>query len=120
MFSARKFGSVLVLSTLLVAIAGAFCPASAQHMNVKQMACCASKPCQHAGKLEDCCSPISADQQQFRAEFKKLLPSLHLVQAIPVALLLPIEYKSSAFVETAEVDHAPPVPLYTIHRSFLI
>lgn len=120
MLLTRKFGSVLALVTLLVAIAGAFCPASAQQMNAKQMACCASKPCQHAGKLENCCSHMSVDQQQFSAEFSQLLPDLHLVLATPGALFLPVVYESSTLVETAEVEHAPPVPLYTIHRSFLI
>lgn len=120
MYLSRKTGSLLTLATLLVAMAGTFCPAFAHPMNAKQMACCASKPCQHAGKLENCCSHMSADQQQFRAESKQLPTGLHLVQATPVDLILLVAYKSSAFVETAEVDHAPPVPLYTIHRSFLI
>ena len=120
MLAIRKFGSFLALGVLLPAMAGTSCLLLAQQMNPKQMACCASGFCQHSAKTADCCTHLTADRQQFRAALAQPLRAPHLVLAMPVITVSPATPESSAFVEIAQVEHAPPRPLYTIHHSFLI
>jgi hypothetical protein len=121
MATSRKFGSVLALGLLLLAIAGTFCPSFAQKMNTKQMACCASKPCQQSAKAENCCTHIAPNgQQQFKAELTKALNRPQLTPAIDVTSSLPTTYRSTVFGEIAKVEHPTSLPLYTIYHSFLI
>lgn len=116
----RKFGSLLALGVLFLGMADLVCSPFVQQMNSKQIACCASKPCYHSAKTEDCCTHMSPDGQQFKAEFSKALSRADLAPATLVDARLQPICRPSAFVELATVEHSPPLPLYTIHRSFLI
>lgn len=118
--ASRKFGSLLALGALLLVIAGTLCPLSAQEMNAKQMACCASKPCQQSTQNEDCCTKAGTNGQQFKAELTKTLYRPLFVPAMHVTSSMPTMYRSPARVEAATLEHAPPLPLYTVNHSFLI
>ena len=116
----RKFGSLLTLATLLVAIGGTFCPAFAQHMNARQAACCSSKPCHQSATSEDCCTQMSSDGQ-FKAEFSNVLQAPHFtLLGLMSSSNLDVLHRFFTRIEIPGVEHAPPSPLYTLNRSLLI
>lgn len=115
----RKFGLPLALAALLIVMGGSLCPAFARHRNAKQAACCSSKPCQQSATTENCCTQMSADGQQLKAEFSKLqTPQLALLALL--SSYLPVLHRFSSWNEMAGVEHASPVPLYMLNSAFLI
>lgn len=61
---------------------------------------------------------MSTDDQKFKASFvnglnRPDLPTAAIIKGNSAAPLF-------ALIEIAAVEHAPPVPLYTIHHSLLI
>lgn len=61
-----------------------------------------------------------SDGQQLKAELTNVLHRPNLAPVTVVIGTLPAAYHPSALLEIAAMEHAPPLPLYTIYHSLLI
>lgn len=94
---------------------------SNQMAQQQSMQCCATQPCTHANRDQDCCQTMSTvEGQQFAPKAKFVPAAPDVVLAAPIA---PVAVVGLTIVVRPKVEireHGPPIELYTTYHSFLI